>query len=179
MLSEEFLIKGCIAGDRTAQRQLYEQYNRVFFALCLRYMPNREEAEDVMIMGFMAIFEKMNTFKEDGSFEGWMRRVMVNTAISALRTNNIRSFAEVGEEMLDDVGMAMSQNVTYSAISVRDIMNQIRQLPSGFRAAFNLCVIEGYSYEETADILQINVGTIRSQVSRARKLLRGRLKGYR
>ena len=179
MISEEKLIKACIAGDRAAQKQLYEQYNRLFFALCLRYMPSREEAEDVLIMGFTTIFEKIDTFKGEGSFEGWMRKVMVNTAISTIRANSTHYYQEDVEDVSIDAEIATYYNVTHSAIDVSDIMDQIQQLPDGGRSVFNLSVIEGYSYEEIADILNINIGTVRSQLARAKKLLQNKLKGYR
>ena len=179
MLSEKKLIEGCIASDRTAQRQLYEQYSPSFFALCLRYMPTRTEAEDVMIMGFTTIFEKINTFKDEGSFEGWMKKVMIRTAISAIRMNEKRSFQINDETLLDNVEIAMSQNVTYSAIGVKDIMRQVRRLPEGCRSVFNLYAIEGYSYEEIANMLSISGGTVRSQLARARKILQEALKEYR
>jgi RNA polymerase sigma-70 factor (ECF subfamily) len=179
MLSEEKLIEGCIAGNRTAQRQLYEQYSPLFFALCLRYMSRYEEAEDVLIMGFTAIFEKIHTYKNEGSFEGWMKKVMVHTALSTIRANRMPYFLRKNESSLNDAEIATSQNVTFSAISVKEIMYQIQQLSDGYRTIFNLSVIEGYSYEEVADILNLSVGTIRSQLAKARKILQKKLKGYR
>jgi len=179
MLSEEKLIEGCIAGDRTAQRQLYERYSPSFFALCLRYMPTRAEAEDVLIMGFTTIFEKMHTFREEGSFEGWMKKVMIHTAISTIRVNEEHYLLESDETMLSNAEIARSQNLVYSAISVMDILNQIQQLPDGYRTVFNLYEIEGYSYEEIANTLNVNIGTIRSQLARAKKSLQKRLKEYK
>jgi RNA polymerase sigma-70 factor (ECF subfamily) len=179
MLSEEELIEGCIAGDRTAQKQLYERYSPSFFALCLRYMPSREEAEDVLIMGFTAIFEKMDTFREEGSFEGWMKKVMIHTAVSTIRANSAHYSLENEEKVLNDAGVSMLHNVTYSAINMRDIMNQIRQLSDGSRTVFNLYEIEGYSYEEIANILNISIETVRSQLARARKKKKKRLRDYR
>ena len=178
MISEEKLIEGCIAGDRTAQRQLYEKYSPLFFALCLRYMSNREDAEDVLIMGFTTIFEKMNTFREEGSFEGWMKKVIINTAISTIRANNMHYNHEDVEDVVYEAEISKHENVTYSAICVQDIMDQVEQLSDGCRTVFNLSVIEGYSYEEIADILKINIGTVRSQLARAKKILQQKLKGY-
>ena len=181
MISEKKLIEGCVAGNRAAQKQLYKQYSALLFALCLRYMPSREEAEDVLIMGFTAIFEKIRTFKNEGTFEGWMKKVMMYTALTTIRENEKHYFLEkYDEKMLDeDVEAAKSQNVTYSAIGVKDILNQIQQLSDGYRTVFNLHVIEGYSYEEIANMLDVNIGTIRSQLARARKILQQKLKEYR
>ena len=178
MLSEEKLIEGCLAGERTAQKQLYEKYSPLFFAICLRYMPTRAEAEDVLIVGFTTIFNKMHTFKNEGSFEGWMKKVIIHTAVSTMRENYHHYFREE-ENMMSNAEIATSQNFTYSAISVKDIMNQIGQLSDGYRTIFNLHVIEGYSYEEVANILNLSIGTIRSQLTKARKVLQKRLKGYR
>jgi len=179
MLSEEKLIEGCTAGDRTAQRQLYEKYSPSLFALCLRYMQNREQAEDILVTGFMAIFEKIGTVREEGSLEGWMKKVMVHTAVSTIRANEMCYSLESDERVLSNAGIASSQNVTYSAIAVRDIMRQVRQLPDGCRTVFNLHEIEGYSYEEITKILKINRGTVASQIARAKKILQEKLKGYR
>lgn len=167
-----------MAGERTAQRQLYERYSPTLFALCFRYMRNRAEAEDVMIMGFTTIFEKMNTFREEGSFEGWMKKVMIHTAISVIRANEMSYLLESDESILNDAGIGMTQNLTYSKINVKDIMKQIQQLPDGCRTIFNLCAIEGYSYDKAANSLNINVGTVRSQLARARKILQKRLIDY-
>jgi len=179
MVSEEKLIEGCLLGDRVAQRQLYEQYSSSFFALCLRYLPTRAEAEDVLIMGFTAIFEKMDTFKNEGSFEGWMKRVIVNTAISTIRANRQHYFrGGESEEMLENAVIATSPNSTRSTIDTKDILNQIQQLSDGYRTVFNLYAIEGYSYEEIATIMDINIGTVRSQLAKARKILQKKLEAF-
>jgi RNA polymerase sigma-70 factor (ECF subfamily) len=142
-------------------------------------MRNREQAEDVLIAGFMAIFEKISTFRDEGSFEGWMKKVMMHTAISTIRADEMRYCLESDERILNDAGIASSQNVTYSAINVRDIMRQVQLLPDGCRTVFNLHEIEGYSYEEITDILNISRGTVASQLARAKKILKEKLKGYR
>jgi len=179
MLSEEKLIKGCIAGNRIAQRQLYEQYSPLLFALCLRYIPLRGEAEDVLTMGFMTIFEKIHTYRNEGSFEGWLKKVMTHTAISTIRVNSKYYFQQEDENVWNEAAIATARNVTESEIGVKDIMNQIQKLSDGYRTIFNLCVVEGYSYEEAADMLNVNVGTIRSQLAKARKILQKKLKEYR
>jgi RNA polymerase sigma-70 factor (ECF subfamily) len=120
----------------------------------------------------------MDTFREEGSFEGWMKKVMIHTAVSTIRANRMYYLQEKDEKAIDDVGIAMSQNVTYSAINVKDITNQIQQLPDGCRTIFNLYAVEGYSYEEITELLNINRGTVGSQLARARKILQERLKEY-
>lgn len=178
MLSEQELIEKCICGDRVAQKQLYDKYNALFFTICLRYMPTKEDAEDVMITGFTAIFTKISTFKQEGSFEGWMKRIIVNTAITALRLNRHHDM-EQGDESLEKRGRVESANMIYSQINAKDILAQIQQLPAGYRTIFNLYAIEGYSYEEIAGLLQINIGTVRSQLSKARKTLQKKLEAFR
>jgi RNA polymerase sigma-70 factor (ECF subfamily) len=179
MLSEQELIEKCICGDRIAQKQLYDKYNALFFAICLRYMPTREDAEDILIMGFTAIFTRMNTFKQKGSFEGWMKRIIVNTAITALRSNSRHYEVERGHEDPENKGEEEAINMTYSRINTADILAQIQQLPEGYRTIFNLYAIEGYSYEEIAQLLQINIGTVRSQLSKARKSLQKKLQAFK
>jgi RNA polymerase sigma-70 factor (ECF subfamily) len=178
MISEEKLIEGCIAGDRTAQKRLYEKYSPLFFALCVRFMPTQAEAEDVLIMGFTAILEKIHTFKQEGSLEGWMRKVIINTAISTIRANCKHYFQDEGEDVWDQAEVARVQNLTYSNINVKDILKEIQQLPDGCRTVFNLYVIDGCSYEEIADMIDINIGTVRSQLARARKILQEKLEEY-
>jgi RNA polymerase sigma-70 factor (ECF subfamily) len=179
MLSEQELIEKCICGDRIAQKQLYDKYNALFFAICLRYMPTREDAEDALIMGFTAIFTGMDTFKQEGSFEGWMKRIIVNTAITVLRSNSRHYEIERGHEDIENKGEEESINMTYSRINTADILAQIQQLPEGYRTIFNLYAIEGYSYEEIAQLLQINIGTVRSQLSKARKSLQKKLQAFK
>ena len=178
MLSEQELIRKCICGDRVAQKQLYEKYNSLFFAICLRYMPTREEAEDVLIVGFTTIFAKMDTFKQEGSFEGWMKRIIINTAISALRLNRKYYETERESEEWEQIGKTESANEIYEQINTKDILNQIQQMPDGYRTIFNLYAIEGYSYEEIAQMMDVSVGTIRSQLAKARKTLQKKLQEF-
>lgn len=179
MLSEQELIEKCICGNRIAQTQLYDKYNALFFTICLRYMPTKEDAEDVLIMGFTAIFTKLDTFKYEGSFEGWMKRIIVNTAITALRSNSKHYEMEQGDEDLEKRGRVESANMIYSQINVKDILAQIQQMPAGYRTVFNLYAIEGYSYEEIAQLLEVNIGTVRSQLSKARKTLQKKLEAFK
>ena len=179
MLLEQELIQGCVCGDRVAQKQLYDRYNSLFFAICLRYMPTREDAEDVMITGFSIIFSKMDTFKQEGSFEGWMKRIIINTAITTLRSNSKYYNTEHDSEELDGIENVESAKTIYEQINIKDILGQIQQLPTGYRTIFNLFAIEGYSYEEIAQMLDISIGTVRSQLAKARKTLQKRLEEFR
>ena len=179
MLSEQELIQKCVCGDRIAQKQLYEKYNSLFFVICLRYMPTREEAEDVLIMGFTAIFTKINTFKQEGSFEGWMKKIIVNTAISSLRLNSKYYDTEREVEELEQSGKTeLVNNEIYEQINTKDILSQIQQMADGYRTIFNLYAIEGYSYEEIAQMMNVSVGTVRSQLAKARKILQRKLQVF-
>jgi len=175
MLLEEELIHGCICGNRTAQKELYEKYSPFFFAICRRYMPTKEDAEDVLVTGFAAIFASLDTFKGDGTFESWMKRIIVNTALVTLRNN--RKHYEMNDEYdrLEQKGFFKTENMVFSKINAEHIMNIIQELPYNKRVIFNLCAMEKYSYEEVAERLEINVGTVRSQLARAREILQKKL----
>ena len=179
MLLEDELIQKCICGDRFAQKELYERYSPIFFAVCLRYMPTRTEAEDVLIVGFTSIFAKIDTYKNEGAFECWMRQIIVNTAIDTLRVNN-RHYKIKNESIeWNDETISTSKNMTYSQLDRKEIMEQIKQLSVGYRTIFNLYAIEGYSYEEISSMLGVNMGTVKSQLAKARKLLQKKLEIFR
>ena len=180
MLEKE-LIQECISGNRVAQKELYERYSPSLFAICMRYMSTREEAEDVLIMGFTTIFAKLDTFNGGGSFEGWMKHIIVNTAVSECRANRLRYELEDKSEELSQKqkkGLA-SEEITYSKINTKYIMKQIQQLSIGYRTIFNLYAIEGYSYNDIAIKMEIEIGTVRSQLAKARKLLQQKLKDFK
>ncbi|MBP5413101.1 MAG: sigma-70 family RNA polymerase sigma factor [Bacteroidales bacterium] len=173
MLSDDELIDKCIqSNDRQAQKELYNRYSAVMFAICLRYMPTYEDAEDALVTGFTSIFTKLNSFQNKGSFEGWMRRIMVNNAISMLRSNS-KYAVTLNEDAMYD--LQSPHNTIESGMNAKDIIALIRQLPTGYRSVFNLYAIEGYSYEEIAEMLNINIGTVRSQLFKARKILQDKL----
>ena len=176
MLSEDELIKQCKKGDRKAQKYLYDKYAPSMFALCQRYMTTTEEAEDALITGFTLIFSKLDTYKKEGSFEGWMKRIMVNNAISCLRTNEKYKNLE-DEQYLENMGSETPS--PQQRLEAHEIVKKIQSLPIGYRTVFNLVVVEGYTYEETAKMMNINIGTVRSQLNRARKELQKQLKMYR
>ena len=163
MLSEDELIEGCLKGDRKAQQQLYDKYSGVMFAVCLRYMPTTQDAEDALVTGFTTIFSKL---------EGWMKKLMVHNAISLIR-KNAKFFCQDDEDLehLND-----EQPDIISRISAQEIIQLIQTLPDGYRSVFNLYAIEGYSYEEIAQMLNVNIGTVRSQLSKARKTLQEKIK---
>ena len=175
--SEKELVLGCQRQDRKAQRALYERYSSRMFPVCMRYAGNRVEAEDVLQEGFMTVFSKIGSFNALGSLEGWMRKVFVTTALMKLRKGDVLK----GAADVDDVAArkVMSDDDILAGISGKDIVRIISEMPDGFRAVFNMSVIEGYSHPEIAERLGISEGTSRSQLSRARAWLQEKLQEWR
>ncbi|WP_194776751.1 RNA polymerase sigma factor [Pararhodonellum marinum] len=169
--AEPDLIKACIRGERKAQKQLYETYSARFLAICFRYVKERDLAEDVMIEGFMKIFEKLPQYEAKGSFEGWMKRVMVTQSLLALRNNKYLSM-EINLE--PEVENSQIQIET-DHLETSDLMDLIKHLPVGYRTVFNLYAIEGYSHQEIAKLLGITESTSKSQLSRARQILKQKI----
>lgn len=158
------LIHDCAKGSSKAQKVLFERYAPKFKSICLRYMGRLDEAEDVMITAFLKIFDKIHTFKGEGHFEGWMRRVVVNQCLSELRKQRYMYL----ESSLDEVGDIADYDVLEGNLRAEDLMNLIAELPIGYRTVFNLYAIEGYSHKEIGQELGINENTSKSQLSRAR-----------
>ena len=166
------LLKACIQGDRKAQRKLYEQLAPKMFPVCLRYMNNREMAEDVMQDGFVTLFSKLDSYSGTGSFEGWARKIFVNTALMQLRRNDVLKESD----NLDDAWDIGSPDPSaIQEIGHKELLELIAELPSGFRTVFNMYVIEGYSHKEIADELGISENTSRSQLQRARVILQKKI----
>ncbi len=172
--TESGLIQGCLKGDRTAQRHLYETYSGKFLAICIRYLKDREHAEDVMIEGFMKIFEKMPQYQAKGSFEGWMKRIIVTQALMTLRSNR-HLMMEVN---LENESHFEDHNYELNHLEAEDLMKMVESLPVGYRTVFNLFAIEGYSHQEISDLLGITESTSKSQLNRARNTLKGKLVEY-
>ena len=141
------------------------------FALCLRYIKENNEAEDTMIQGFMKAFSRIEQFKHEGSFEGWLRRIMVNESLTYIRRNR-SMYLEVEIEKAD---REPDFNSLSDHLEAKDIMELINKLPMGYRTVFNLYAIEGYSHKEIAEKLEISVNTSKSQLSRARGILQSYL----
>lgn len=167
------LISKCLENNRLAQQQMYDLLKGRMFAVCLRYVGDREFAKDVLHDGFVTLFSKLNTYKGDGSFEGWARRIFVTTSLMYLRKNDVLKRTE----QIEECGMSLryDENII-SKIEAKELLKLIMQMPSGFRTVFNMYAIEGYSHEEIAKELQITPGGSRSQLSRARIWLQERLK---
>ena len=166
------LVKACIEGDRDAQRQLYDSLSPKMFPVCLRYMGNREEAEDVLQEGFVTLFSKLDSYSGAGSFEGWARKIFVNTALMQLRKNNVLKESEDLEGAWD---ISSQDPTVIQNIGYQEILELIESLPPGFRTVFNMYVIEGYSHKEIGEALGISENTSRSQLQRARVILQKKI----
>jgi RNA polymerase sigma factor (sigma-70 family) len=164
---EAQLIKSLKKADQKAQRQLYEKYASRMLGVCRRYISDPMTAEDILVEGFMKVFDKIDQFKNEGSFEGWIRRIMVNEALGYLRQQK-RNLEDVS---LDEAyGIADFEQADQS-LQADEMMSMIETLPTGYRTIFNLYAIEGYSHAEIAEMLGITESTSKSQLHRARALL--------
>jgi len=165
------IIKGCLKGRRKAQKQLYELYSAKMYGVCFRYARNREDAEDILQEGFMIVFDKLHTFKKKGSFEGWIKRIIINTAIRKYR-ENISNLA--AGNMYDHYGF-LEQMDNSDQMSLNELLEIIQSLPAQYRIVFNMYVIEGYSHKEISNTLKISENTSRSNYARARYMLMEKL----
>ncbi len=162
--SEEKLIAACRKGDSKAQREIYEKYSPTMFAVCRRYVVELQEAEDVLVCGFTKAFQKIDQFKGEGSFEGWVRRIMVNEALTFIRRNK-SMYLEVE---IEKAGREPDYQQMHNQLEVEDLQKLIDRLPTGYKTVFNLYAIEGFSHKEIAEKLGISENTSKSQLSRAR-----------
>jgi RNA polymerase sigma factor (sigma-70 family) len=167
MLNERELIKGCIEDDIKCQHLLFETYAGRLLTICRRYAADNSEAEDVLQEALVKIYNNLNQFRFECPLEGWMRRIVVNTAIRACKKKKIH-FREIHENVLD--GQSFHPAI-YGELGEEEILKIINQLPEGYKMVFNLYVIDGYSHEEIATMLGIQEGTSRSQLAKARRLL--------
>jgi RNA polymerase sigma factor (sigma-70 family) len=165
--TEDELIKGCVSRDRSAQKRLYDTYSSKMYGICYRYVRDPAEAEDILIVAFTRIFEKISQFKSEGSFEGWIRRIIVNEALTHIRRNRSMYL----ETDLDQVDREPDYDKLQDHLEEEDLLKMIQELPTGYRIVFNLYAIEGYSHKEIANQLGISENTSKSQLSRARTYL--------
>lgn len=162
------LLEGCKAGNRKMQEALYRQTAPKMLVVCMRYAKDTMEAEDVLQMGYVKVFQKINEYRGDGAFEGWIRKVMVNTAIESYR-KNLRSMNVVP---IEDAYDQPSTGFDFSRLGMQDLLKVIQKLADGYRVVFNMYIIEGYSHKEIAETLGISKGASKSQLSRARAILK-------
>jgi len=162
------IIKGCIKGKAKSQEALYKQFYAYAMSICLRYARSRDEAVEIMNDSFIKVFDNIKKYNVEHSFKSWFRRILINTAIDHFRKNN-KHYNHLDEETIDDELIDLS---LVNELDLSDLMKLLNELPEQFRITFNLFEIEGYSHEEIASILNIAVGTSRSNLARAKKILR-------
>lgn len=167
--SDEVLINQCLKNNPLAQRTLYDKYSKKFFAICLRYCKYEEDAQDILQNGFIKIFTKLDTFNHSGSFEGWMKRIITNTAIEFYRKN-------INFQDIEDIHVQNDNAIIEtSTIDLDTFLKIIQKLPDGYRIVFNMYAIEGFNHKEIAQKLNISEGTSKSQLSRARAILQKKI----
>lgn len=170
-LTDTDLVKGCIANKRQYQEFLYEKFSGKMFGLCLRYSNNYHSAEDILQEGFIKVFKNIHKFRFEGSFEGWLRRIFINTAIEHYRKSvSMYPIREISNSSYD-----VFNDQTIENMAVEDILKLIQELSPGYRTVFNMYVVEGYAHKEIAAMLGISEGTSKSQLARARYLLQKKI----
>ncbi|MFN8254846.1 MAG: RNA polymerase sigma factor [Bacteroidales bacterium] len=167
MTQLEDIIKGCVAGKPAAQEALYKKFSGKLFGVGLRYTKDYSSAEDVLQESFIKIFNNISTFKGTGSLEGWLRRIVINTALERYR----KYFQLYAISDVQESESSINYDNVLTDISAKDLIALIQELPPAYRMVFNLYAIDGYSHKEIGDILDISIGTSKSNLSRARKLL--------
>lgn len=166
------LIEKCKQQDANAQEALYKKYSGVLFGICLKYSPNRAEAEDNLQDAFITILGRIEQYQGKGSFEGWIKRITVNTALQKYRKKKVYDIAN--EQQIEDPEVALEQNV----VPLDFLLKIIQELPDRYRLVFNLYVLDGYSHKEIADMLGISDGTSKSNLARARMILKTKVTAY-
>jgi RNA polymerase sigma factor (sigma-70 family) len=168
-VNEDQLIAGCKANNRNAQHELYQIYAKRMFGVCRRYVDNEADVEEVLMAGFLKVFTKIDTFQFSGSFEGWIRRIMVNESLMFLRKQ--KKTAHLYIELDNNTHEIATAAEAQSILQANDIIKLLDYLPPGYRTVFNLYAIEGYSLPDIAEELQISVNTVKSQLFKARQVL--------
>lgn len=173
MFTDDEIIEGCLKNDRKMQKALYDKYASKMFAVCLRYAKDRDEAGDILQDGFLKVFTKIDQFSREHSFEGWIRRVIVNTAITHYYQN--KKF--MTQQNIDEINETEIEFFDYKEadFSNEELMMVIQSIPDMYRVVFNMFAIEGYKHKEISDLLNIEVSTVKTQYHRARKMIQTKL----
>ncbi|MFM2358554.1 MAG: hypothetical protein RLY16_547 [Bacteroidota bacterium] len=167
-IAESDLLLGCLQGNRQMQEILYRRFSPKMYAVCLRYSSNTEDAQDLLQEGFIKVFKHLDKYRGDGSFEGWMRRIFVNTSIEQFRRKTkLHTVADAADIQVED-----KEVTAFETMAEKDIIRIVQQLSPGYRQVFNMYVIEGYTHKDIGEILGISEGTSKSQLARAKSILR-------
>lgn len=172
-MSLDQLIESCKINNTKAQSELYKLFSSKLFSVCLKYSRNYAEAEDNLQDAFITIFKKIDQYKSKGSFEGWLKRVAINTVLQKYRSEKV--FDIINENVIDEVEL----DVDEESISIDYLLRIIQELPDRYRLVFNLYVLDGYSHKDIADMLDINIGTSKSNLARARQILKQTIEDYK
>lgn len=172
-LNEQEIIALCKQGNRQAQKRIFDSLSPKMYSICLRYMGNRDEAEDVLQDGFLALFSKLDRYSGEGSFEGWARKIFVNTALMTLRKNDV---LKQSEDIENAFGLFTENASAVQNVSYKELLKIIAELPVGYRTVFNMFAIEGFTHKEISEALGISEATSRSQLLRARAILQSKVK---
>ena len=167
-MTEEAILEGCLRNESLAQRELYNRYSPKMLAVCYRFGHHREDAEDMLQEGFIKVFSQIHTFRNQGAFEGWIRRIIVHTCINNLKKN--KKFNE-NVDIMYATGIQIREESVPSIVQAKQVVECIRLLPLGYRTVLNLYAIEGYSHKEISEMLEIEESTSRSQYTRAKQML--------
>ncbi len=173
---DDAIIKGCMDGKREAQKLLYQAYVSTMMVVCMRYAQHRDEAEDILQEGFVKVFENINSFRSEGSLEGWIKRIMINHALNHLKKNRRMPFFE-DIDVINEMEILHNDEPAsfYSPVSHETLMALIQSLPQGYRLVFNMYVFEDYSHKEIAAELKISENTSKTQLLKARRMLRNKI----
>ena len=171
-LDIEEIISGCIRNEYKSQKMLYRKYYNVLMGICCRYCKSKAEAEDVLLIGFYRIYKNIKKYNGKGSFENWIKRIVVNVAIDNYRKNNKYYYHDDIDNFIDN---EMLSEPMYDNFTANDILEKVSELPDGSRVVFNLFTIEGYSHKEIAEILHISESTSKTQLQRAKSSLQKKL----
>ncbi len=172
-MSLEQLIENCKKSDAQAQSQLYKQYASKLFSLCLKYSKHYAEAEDNLHDAFITIFDKIGQYNHKGSFEGWLKRITINTALQRYR-EDVGVYDIVKEDRIEDVTL----DINNENVSLDFLLKIIQELPDRYRLIFNLYVLDGYSHVEISKLIKISTGTSKSNLARARMILKDKIEAY-
>jgi len=176
-MSDKQIIEGCARHDRKSQQVLYDKYSRFLLGVCLRYSTDKAEAEDILQESFLKIFFNIRDFSGTGSFTGWLRKVAVNTAITHYHKNlKYRYHIDIEEYVSVETGISSFEEDFFTSDELYKVLNE---LPTGYRMVFNLYAVEGYKHKEIAEMLNIDTNTSKSQYSRAKAVIRGKLEKLR
>ncbi|MFK8038270.1 MAG: RNA polymerase sigma factor [Crocinitomicaceae bacterium] len=172
------IIQGCIKGKRKYQKQLFEQYYGKMKSVCMRYARDEDEAQDMVQNGFIKVFDKLAVYNFTGSFEGWVRRIMVNTAIDFIRKHKNKTYSLEDDHMLasdSEDGIVLDEEVFELNFKAQKAVEAIGRLSAGYKMVFNLYVMEGYTHKEIAEYIGISEGTSKSNLAKAKQKLRALL----